>query len=263
MSASTVLHRLAPAAAAPAAPVAGQAARLAGPPSADYAAKLDRTIVFLHEHSDAHPDLIQLSSLGAEDMVLTDLIARTGLPVEVATLDTGHLHEQTLALLDRIAQHHGIKVAVFRPQAQAVVDFVRTHGPQAMYTSVALRKACCRLRKLEPLARALHGRSAWLTGLRSEQSGQRASMRPVEADVLDPQAQRLKLNPLHDWTWGDVWHYLMVHAVPYNPLHDAFHSSIGCAPCTRAISPGEDFRAGRWWWEQDNARECGLHVRPA
>lgn len=228
-------------------------------PSPDYAQRLDNTLLFLHQQCDAHPRLVQMSSLGAEDMVITDLIARTGLPIEVATLDTGKLHDETLALIDRIQAHHGITVQVFRPVSQAVVHFVRDHGEDAMYRSVELRKACCGLRKLEPLARALTGRSAWLTGLRREQSDAREGVSPIEADPLDPGGQRLKLNPLHDWTWGDVWHYLHVHAVPYNPLHDRHYPSIGCAPCTRAITAGEDFRAGRWWWEQEGAKECGLH----
>jgi phosphoadenylyl-sulfate reductase (thioredoxin) len=133
---------------------------------------------------------------------------------------------------------------------------VQREGTDAMYKSIALRKACCGIRKMEPLARALDGTSAWITGLRREQSGARAEV-PLH-DTSDP--ARVKLNPLAEWSWGDVWHYIGTHGVAYNPLHDQFFPSIGCVPCTRAISLGEDFRAGRWWWEDEAAKECGLHV---
>ncbi|MCI1191504.1 phosphoadenylyl-sulfate reductase [Calidifontimicrobium sp. SYSU G02091] len=226
-------------------------------PSPDFDAKLAHTQALLAQAAAEHAGrIVQATSLGAEDMVVTDLIARAGLPVAVATLDTGALHDETLALIPRIAQRYGLAVEVFRPPAEAVVHFVGRHGADAMYRSVELRKACCALRKLEPLARLLAGREAWITGLRREQSDARAAVpwRDRDADG------RLKLNPLADWTWGDVWHHIATHDVPYNPLHDAFMPSIGCAPCTRAIAVGEPFRAGRWWWEQDDLKECGLHV---
>ncbi|WP_119355075.1 phosphoadenylyl-sulfate reductase [Azohydromonas sediminis] len=229
-------------------------------PSPDFDAKLAHTQALLAQAAAEHAGrIVQATSLGAEDMVVTDLIARAGLPVAVATLDTGALHDETLALIPRIAQRYGIAVEVFRPPAEAVVHFVGRHGADAMYRSVELRKACCALRKLEPLARLLAGREAWITGLRREQSDARAAVpwRDRDADG------RLKLNPLADWTWGDVWHHIATHDVPYNPLHDAFMPSIGCAPCTRAIAVGEPFRAGRWWWEQDDLKECGLHVARA
>ncbi len=199
--------------------------------------------------------LIQSSSLGAEDMVITDLIARHGLAIDIATLDTDALHAETLALLPQIEARYGLSVQVFRPVAEQVVHFVKTHGERAMYESLALRKACCGVRKLEPLGRMLAGRTAWITGLRREQSQNRAE---VPAEELDGQG-RVKLNVLADWSWADVWHYIATHQVPYNALHDQFMPSIGCAPCTRAIAVGEDFRAGRWWWENDDAKECGLH----
>ncbi len=203
------------------------------------------------------PRIVQASSLGAEDMVITDLIARHGLGIAVATLDTGRLHDQTLALLPRIEQRYGLVVEVYRPPAESVVRFVTTHGDDAMYRSVELRKACCALRKLEPLSRMLARREAWITGLRREQSDARGHVPFREADDTG----RTKFNPLADWTWHDVWHYIATHDVPYNPLHDDFHPSIGCAPCTRAVAVGEDFRAGRWWWEQQGQKECGLHVK--
>jgi phosphoadenosine phosphosulfate reductase len=210
--------------------------------------------------ADAHPDaIVQASSLGAEDQVITDLIERDGLPISVATLDTGKLHAETLVLLDAIHERYGINVERYRPEHEAVVAFVARHGDDAMRRSVELRKACCALRKVEPLARMLAGRSAWITGLRREQSADRAA---VEVEATDS-AGRAKLSPLADWTWGDVWQYLELHDVPYNALHDRFYPSIGCAPCTRAVALGEDFRAGRWWWEQEGAKECGLHVAPA
>jgi phosphoadenosine phosphosulfate reductase len=200
--------------------------------------------------------IVQASSLGAEDMVVTDLIVRERLPIAVGTLDTGELHAQTLDLIDRAQAHWGLRVEVHRPVQEAVVAFVERHGPRAMKRSVELRHACCGLRKLEPLARLLDGRSAWVTGLRREQSAGRAAVPAVDTDA----AGRAKFNPLAEWSWADVWHYIAEHGVPYNALHDQFMPSIGCAPCTRAIALGEDFRAGRWWWEQDGGKECGLHV---
>ncbi len=204
--------------------------------------------------------IVQATSLGAEDMVLTDLIARHQLPVDIATLDTGKLHPQTLALIDTIGRHyarHGVRVERFAPRQVDVVHFDRSHGDDAMYRSLQLRKSCCALRKMEPLSRMLAQRDAWVTGLRREQSHHRGDVPFHDRD----DAGRIKLNPLADWSWADVWHYIALHGVPTNPLHDEFMPSIGCAPCTRAIAVGEDFRAGRWWWEHDGAKECGLHVR--
>jgi phosphoadenosine phosphosulfate reductase len=206
--------------------------------------------------AEAHPArIVQASSLGAEDQVLTDLIARHRLPIAVATLDTGKLHGETLALIDVIRERYGLRVERYRPIHEAVITFVRRHGEDAMRQSVELRKACCALRKVEPLGRMLAGRTAWITGLRREQSNERAE---VEFETSDD-AGRSKLSPLADWSWADVWHYLDAYDVPYNALHDQFFPSIGCAPCTRAVAVGEDFRAGRWWWEQ-GVKECGLHV---
>jgi phosphoadenosine phosphosulfate reductase len=206
------------------------------------------------EHTGA---VVQATSLGAEDMVLTDLIARHRLHIAVATLDTGMLHPQTLALIPVIEQLYGIEVQRFLPRAEAVVQFVRNHGERAMYDSIDLRKGCCGIRKMEPLARVLAGRTAWVTGLRREQSTGRGDVPFSETDAQG----RSKLNPLADWSWADVWHYIKSNGVPYNALHDEFYPSIGCAPCTRAVAVGEDFRSGRWWWEQEDAKECGLHVK--
>ena len=202
--------------------------------------------------------IVQATSLGAEDMVLTDLIARHQIDIAIATLDTGRLHAQTLALVPQIEARYGRAVEVFRPPSEAVIRFVKANGADSMRDSIAQRKACCDLRKLEPLSRMLAGRMAWVTGLRREQSDARAIVPFGEADANG----RVKLNPLADWSWADVWHYIALHEVPYNPLHDAFMPSIGCEPCTRAIPVGADFRSGRWWWESETARECGLHVSP-
>jgi phosphoadenosine phosphosulfate reductase len=222
-----------------------------------FEARLAETVATLqHAAQDHAGTIVQATSLGAEDMVLTGLIARHELPITIATLDTGTLHAQTLALIDRIMRRYRVDVEVFRPAEPAVLQFVATHGEKAMYRSLALRKACCQVRKLEPLSRLLANRTAWLTGLRREQSDHRAGVdvRSVGADG------RVKLNPLADWSWHDVWHYIATNDVPYNPLHDRFMPSIGCAPCTRSVALGEPFRAGRWWWEDENAKECGLHV---
>ena len=208
--------------------------------------------------TDHAGSIVQSTSLGAEDMVLTDLIARHQIGIPIATLETGALHAQTVALIGRIEQHYGLAVEVFKPQAEAVLHFVKSQGEDAMYRSLALRKACCGLRKMEPLGRMLAGRSAWVTGLRREQSNARGVVPFQEPDDNG----RIKLNPLADWRWADVWHYIQLHGVPYNSLHDQFMPSIGCAPCTRAIAVGEDFRAGRWWWESSDIKECGLHVKP-
>jgi phosphoadenosine phosphosulfate reductase len=227
-------------------------------PSADFDAKVARALDLLRDAVERFPGRIVLAnSLGAEDMVLTDLIGRHQLPIALGTLDTGVLHAETLAVLPRIRERYGIEVEVYRPVQEAVIEFVGRHGERAMYESVQLRKSCCGVRKLEPLSRMLAGRDAWITGMRREQSDTRGSVPFEDQDDKG----RTKLNPLADWTWGDVWHYIKLHDVPYNALHDQFFPSIGCAPCTRAISLGEPFRAGRWWWEDESAKECGLHVK--
>jgi phosphoadenosine phosphosulfate reductase len=226
--------------------------------SAGFDAKLQHTIELLRAAAEEHPGaVVQATSLGVEDMVLTHLIAQERLPIAIATLETGKLHAQTLALIPAIQARYGLQVELFRPQAESVIHFVRDHGERAMFESIALRKACCGLRKMEPLGRMLATRSAWVTGLRREQSDARGAVPERDRD----DAGRLKLNPLADWSWGDVWHFVATREVPYNPLHDEFMPSIGCEPCTRAIAVGEPFRAGRWWWEDEKAKECGLHVK--
>jgi phosphoadenosine phosphosulfate reductase len=226
-------------------------------PTSGFETRLAHTLGLLRDAAAEHAGrIVQATSLGAEDMVVTDLIARHSLPIAVGTLETGMLHDETVELIGRIEQHYGLRLEIYRPSPEAVIEFVRHNGERPMYRSLQLRKGCCGIRKLEPLARMLAERRAWITGLRREQSDARGEVRERDAD----DAGRLKLNPLADWSWSDVWHYIATHGVPYNPLHDAFMPSIGCAPCTRAIAVGEPFRSGRWWWEDESAKECGLHV---
>ncbi len=220
--------------------------------------RLANSLDVLRQAAADHPGgIVQSTSLGAEDMVVTDLIARDGLGIDLATLDTGMLHAPTLDLIRRLQDHYGLPVEVFAPPKESTIRFISQHGERAMFSSIELRKACCAMRKLEPLARLLAGRSAWVTGLRREQSASRGEV-PFSED--DGNGRR-KINPLAQWSWNDVWHYIASNDVPYNPLHDQFMPSIGCAPCTREIAVGEDFRAGRWWWEDESTKECGLHVK--
>ena len=201
--------------------------------------------------------LAMASSLGAEDMVLTDLVLRGGFPIQIFTLDTGRLHEQTLRMLARIRETYDRSVRVYFPAAGDVETLVAAQGINGFYESVAARQACCRSRKVLPLARALADRRAWITGLRREQTTTRAEL-AIEA--WDADHGIAKWSPLADWSEAEVWAYLRAHKVPYNALHDQGFLSIGCAPCTRAVQPGEDARAGRWWWEHPETKECGLHV---
>lgn len=208
----------------------------------------------------ANGSAILTSSFGAEDMVVVDLIARHALPIAVATLDTGRLPSETLRLIERTRARYGIAIATFHPRAQAVAAYVEEHGVDGFYETIDARKACCAVRKVEPLRRALAGHGVWVTGLRRDQAESRAGVEELEQDTT---FGLLKANPLARWSSGDVWAYIREHDVPYNALHDRGYPSIGCEPCTRAVKPGEHPRAGRWWWERDGARkECGLHVIP-
>lgn len=197
------------------------------------------------------------SSLAAEDMVLTDLILRAKLPIRIFTLETGRLHKETLGMLDRVREAYGYDIEPYKPDAAAVDAYVAANGLNALYDSVEMRKECCRIRKVEPLNRALAGNKAWITGQRRAQSATRTELAVQEDDVAHGMQ---KFNPLADWSEEDVWNYIRANEVPYNPLHDKGYPSIGCEPCTRAIQPGEDIRAGRWWWENPESKECGLHV---
>lgn len=231
----------------------------AAAPSPGLAARIADLQGVLRGISGAFRSVGFANSLGAEDMVITHALSEAGLPVRQFMLETGRLPAETLALADEVQRRYGIVIDLVRPDAAAVADYVSRHGRDAFYESVELRKACCRIRKVEPLARALRGHDAWITGQRRGQSVTRAALALREDDATHGIA---KFNPLADWSEEQVWDYLRAHQVPWNALHDRGYPSIGCDPCTRAIRPGEDVRAGRWWWENADTRECGLHVAP-
>jgi phosphoadenosine phosphosulfate reductase len=221
--------------------------------------KIESALALLREAATLQPAAFS-TSFGAEDMVVLDLIRSHALPIAMFTLDTGRLPEETYRLMQRVEQRYGRCFATYFPDAGEVEALVARNGINGFYDSVDKRKACCAVRKLAPLARALAGKRAWVTGLRAGQSVTRSALAPREWDAT---WMLEKFNPLADWTEEDVWSYLRGHDVPYNELHDRFYPSIGCAPCTRAIAPGEDIRAGRWWWEQPDSKECGLHAKGA
>ena len=216
---------------------------------------LERT---LHHIAFHFSPVALASSLSAEDMVITDMIARFQLPIEVFVLNTGRLHSETLAVLEETRARYRIALNIYEPDSRAVEQYVAAHGRDAFYGSVELRKRCCELRKVEPLRRALAGKRAWITGQRREHAASRAALAESEFD-LDNGLH--KFNPLAAWSEADVWQYVRTHQVPYNRLYDQGYRSIGCAPCTRPVVAGEDPRAGRWWWEIAEHKECGLHPR--
>ncbi len=198
------------------------------------------------------------SSFGAEDMVLLDVVARLGLPIEVFSLDTGRLPSETYDLMQQVRDRYPtVAVRYYYPEAAALEAWVTRHGVNAFYDSIELRKSCCAIRKIVPLQRALAGKQGWITGLRREQSPTRQDL---AEESHDADHGLLKFNPLLEWSDSDVWTYIKGHDVPVNALHAQHYPSIGCAPCTRAITVGEDLRAGRWWWENPETKECGLHV---
>jgi phosphoadenosine phosphosulfate reductase len=224
---------------------------------AGFVERLAATEAILQRIATDFTPAVFASSLAAEDMVLTDLILRKQLSIGIFSLETGRLHAETLGMLERIKTHYGSEVSLFKPEQGAVDEYVANNGLNAFYDSVEMRKECCRIRKVEPLKRALAGKRAWVTGQRRSQSSTRVEL-SVQEDDLAHDMQ--KFNPLADWSEEDVWHYIRSNQVPYNPLHDKGYPSIGCEPCTRAIQPGEDVRAGRWWWENADSKECGLHM---
>ena len=197
------------------------------------------------------------SSFGAEDMVLIDMLMKLDPTARIFTLDTGRLPQETYNVIDATRQKYGATVEVFFPQAEAVQNMVAERGMNLFYHSVENRKLCCGVRKMEPLRRALSGLDAWMTGLRREQSVTRTAVHKIEWDEAN---KLVKVNPLTEWSHEDVWKYIRDNNVPYNALHDRGYPSIGCGPCTRAVQPGEHERAGRWWWEHPETKECGLHV---
>ncbi len=206
-----------------------------------------------------NPRLALACSFQAEESVLIDLMHRVrGTDFRVFTLDTGRLNQETYDCMDAIRERYGVQVEVFFPAATGVEKMVREDGLNLFYKSVELRKLCCGVRKVEPLNRALKDLDAWMTGLRREQAITRTDVRKIELDK--DHGNIVKLNPLVDWSYEDVWNYIRENNVPYNRLHKQGYPSIGCAPCTRAVKPGEDLRAGRWWWENPDTKECGLHL---
>lgn len=198
------------------------------------------------------------TSLGAEDQVITEMIAGIDPEMKIFTLDTGRLFQESYDLLDITRQKYGLPIEICFPDALDVEEMVNSKGINLFYESVENRKLCCFIRKTEPLSRALQGMDAWICGLRRDQSVTRQQVMPVEWDSIQ---KKIKVNPLANWTQEQVWDYIHQHKIPYNTLHDKGYPSIGCLPCTRAILPGEDIRAGRWWWESPENRECGLHQK--
>ncbi len=224
--------------------------------AANFAARvrlLERALIAI---ADRHQRVALASSLSAEDMVVTEAITRLGLPIDVFTLDTGRLHQETLDVLAEARRRFGIEIETFSPVSGDVAAYVEAHGENGFYDGIQERKLCCNIRKVAPLARALAGRDAWITGQRREQAATRTNLAEAEAD-----AERgiQKYNPLADWSWADVQAYANRFNIPMSPLYSRGYVSIGCEPCTKAIRPGEDPRTGRWWWEAQDSKECGLH----
>lgn len=225
----------------------------------DLQAKIDAVARLLERIQDEFVPATLANSLGAEDMVLTDLIAKYAPGIELFLLDTGRLHAETYDLLAEVQKRYDhLVLRVYYPDAASLQQYVERHGINAFYESVDLRKKCCGIRKVEPLQRALAGKKAWITGMRRAQSAGRSALAEQEWDADHGLA---KFNPLADWSEKEVWEYIRSNGVPYNTLHDKHYPSIGCAPCTRAIAVGEDIRAGRWWWENEGGKECGLHIK--
>jgi phosphoadenosine phosphosulfate reductase len=224
------------------------------------AVKVELAQTLLRRIVDEFSPVVFANSLGAEDMVLTDLIDGLGVPIEIFSLDTGRLPAETYDLMAETRIHFGLNLKIFAPRHDLLETYTNEYGINAFYESVELRKSCCFVRKVEPLRRALAGQKAWITGMRAQQSPSRDGL-PVQS--FDEINGLEKFNPLADWSEKDVWTYIKLHQVPYNPLHDKFYPSIGCAPCTRAVTPGEDIRSGRWWWEETDGKECGLHPKSA
>jgi len=220
--------------------------------------RVDATVALLRAAVAQFGRVVYASSLGAEAMVLTDLICTQVPEIDIFSIDTGRLPEETLALLERLERRYQRRLPLYYPESQAVGRYVREHGINGFYNGLNARLRCCEIRKIEPFRRAIAGYRAWVTGVRREQSDARALAQPIAFDAC---YGLHKISPLLDWAEGEVWNYIRAEQLPYNPLHDRGFSSIGCAPCSRAIEPGESQRAGRWWWEQSDSRECGLQPR--
>jgi phosphoadenosine phosphosulfate reductase len=222
------------------------------------AALVHDSVEVLEKVAREHDRVVYANSLGVESVVLTDLIWTHEPSISIFTIDTGRLHEETRELLERLERRYQRRMEVFHPDGVALDRWTRDNGINAFYASEGLRRSCCELRKLEPFSRAIAGAGAWITGVRREQSPERA-----QGDVLerDERYGLWQVRPLLEWREQDVWDYVHARRLPYNSLHDKGYPSIGCAPCTRAVAAGEDARAGRWWWENAESRECGLQPR--
>ncbi len=219
--------------------------------------KVEQVVAVLNETVRDHAPVTFANSLGAEDMVLTDIIDRHHLAIDMFSLDTGRLPQETYDLMQTVRERYKTPLRIYFPNVKQVEAYVAEHGVNGFYESIELRKACCHIRKVEPLRRALQGKCAWVTGIRREQGSTRLDLKVSAYDMGN---RMQKVNPLLEWSNAEVWEYLKQYEVPYNKLHGKFYPSIGCAPCTRAITPGEDIRSGRWWWEAPENKECGLHT---
>jgi phosphoadenosine phosphosulfate reductase len=224
----------------------------------DLEQKAARVRQFLAAAVREHARVVYANSLGSEAMVLTDIIASHLPEIEIFSIDTGRLPEQTHDLLARLEERYGPRIRLVYPDAQQLQNLTGAQGVNGFQKSLTARLSCCEVRKVEPFKRAIAGYKAWVTGVRREHSATRAQ---GTAEEWDGQYGLFKLSPLLDWTEEQIWQYIRARRLPYNTLHDRQYSSIGCAPCTRAIGPGEQHRAGRWWWEESASRECGLHPR--
>ena len=231
---------------------------VAGDLQQDLAAKVQASVQLLQDAVRDYGRVVYASSLGSEAVVMTDLIFTHAPQIDVFTVDTGRLPEATLDLLERVERRYKRRIRVVFPEAQRVQNFVADHGINGFYKGLTQRQACCNIRKVEPFQRAIVGYNAWVTGVRHEQSEERALTQAIQ---FDARYRVQKVNPLLPWTHEDIWAYIRAGNLPYNPMHDAGYPSIGCSPCTRAVEPGEDHRAGRWWWENPESRECGLQPR--
>jgi phosphoadenosine phosphosulfate reductase len=220
--------------------------------------KVEEAKVLLDSVNKSYAPVVFANSFGAEDMVLTDLIGRNFPNISMFTLDTERLPEETHSLMKEVEDRYNIETKIYFPESVAVEKYVVENGLNGFYDSIAKRKACCFMRKVEPLKRALKDKRAWITGLRRDQA---LTRRDLEESEFDADNGLQKISPLLNWSLSDVWAYIKDFNTPYNALHDQGYSSIGCAPCTRAITLGEDVRAGRWWWEDPETKECGLHLK--
>ncbi len=219
---------------------------------------LDPKEILNHFLEEFKGNIALATSFGAEDQVLTHMVCSIDPKCEIFTLDTGRLPEETYRVWERTERRYGIKIVPYYPEREAVEELVLKQGINGFYESIEKRKECCRVRKIEPLKRALKDKRAWITGLRREQSVTRVEAKAIEHDET---FGLLKLNPLFGWSTEDVWAYIKAHNIPYNELHEKGYPSIGCEPCTRAVKEGEDIRSGRWWWESPEHKECGLHIK--